>query len=626
MATISFDKVAKLMTVEAPAVEITIQELHNLCVEFEDELDNLSTDIIVSSAGKEPLGGGVSVGITLTLINDWQLAFEARPGPAYIQCKVSGGNLVGSHVNGPVYPTAFTQVLITASSSATTADLEAIQYGSYAGGIWINSITGVSGTAYPLGTPENPVNNLTDAHTIAEDRGFTDFFFSSDYTFDNADILLDPYKFHGQGLQQTTFTFEIGCVLANSQMLDATVTGFVAGTVGFTDCLIVDLGAVGIAASDAAVLADRCLLRGTLTLPSNYSGTLTAVDCWALPDDSGSPPTMDVGNSTSSIQARNWSGLLIISNCTNNVDIRVFLTSGGVILDSTVTAGDFLISGVGTLTDNSTSYDVLDTNGLISKETITEINWDTVYVDVGRGVSGTTFPIGTQGTTVNNIADAKTIADSRDIHKFHLRGEITLTGDYSKYNFSGVSYEESRIICSNTILNHTLFDRLRLTGSCASGEFEANDCVFTAGFDGLYGIFDNCQMTGVFTVQAGKYLKGDRCSAGTGAIVDINGTGSVQQANFSGVLSLINCTNAGSIIAVAGNFVVTLDNTITAGIGLFSGIGQLIDNSSGMTSTVSVLPASTWDELLADHVEADSVGERLGKTATKPDAFAASQI
>ena len=137
---LSFNEVNKIITVLSPDVEITIQNLLNSIRDWESELSSLDIPEVCSCAGKEPLGGGVEVGLTLTLLDDWQLAFEARLGPEYIQCRVSGGNIVALNVNGPIYPTAFTQVLITASSSATQLDLEAIRYASFGGGVTIDTV------------------------------------------------------------------------------------------------------------------------------------------------------------------------------------------------------------------------------------------------------------------------------------------------------------------------------------------------------------------------------------------------------------------------------------------------------------------------------------------------------
>jgi hypothetical protein len=118
---IVFDKINKIITIEAPDTEVTIQELINAIRDYEDELENLEVESIAKASGKEDLGGGIKVGITLELINNWRVKFEDRESGDVISCKVSGGNLVATndYNNNPICPSTNTQVTITQSSSAT---------------------------------------------------------------------------------------------------------------------------------------------------------------------------------------------------------------------------------------------------------------------------------------------------------------------------------------------------------------------------------------------------------------------------------------------------------------------------------------------------------------------------
>lgn len=111
----------RIITIDAPSTKITMQDLYDTL--RTEEVVQVDEPRIIAGAGKEPLGDGLLVGLTLTL-NNALLAFEARTGPSYIQCLVSGGNLVAVDNNGdpvanPIFPTSFTQVVMSASSSAT---------------------------------------------------------------------------------------------------------------------------------------------------------------------------------------------------------------------------------------------------------------------------------------------------------------------------------------------------------------------------------------------------------------------------------------------------------------------------------------------------------------------------
>jgi hypothetical protein len=83
----------RIITVAAPSTSIYVQDLYDTLKYLEEFPENLIYGQIVRGSGKEPLGGGVYVGLTVTLMNA-KLKFEDRPGPNFVQCEVTGGNLV----------------------------------------------------------------------------------------------------------------------------------------------------------------------------------------------------------------------------------------------------------------------------------------------------------------------------------------------------------------------------------------------------------------------------------------------------------------------------------------------------------------------------------------------------
>ena len=121
---VSWDESPRIIYIQAPTTEITIQELTNQIKDIEDEPAHLQYPILILTFGKQDLGGGALVGITAVLQNA-KIAFEARNGPDTVQCTVTGGNLVATDENGdtinPVYPTAYTQVTIQQSTSPSIA-------------------------------------------------------------------------------------------------------------------------------------------------------------------------------------------------------------------------------------------------------------------------------------------------------------------------------------------------------------------------------------------------------------------------------------------------------------------------------------------------------------------------
>jgi len=75
--SVNWELSPRLITVLSPSVELTVQDLHDTLAFLEQNPLNMDDDQIIQSAGKEVLGGGVTVGITSTLLNA-QVSFEAR--------------------------------------------------------------------------------------------------------------------------------------------------------------------------------------------------------------------------------------------------------------------------------------------------------------------------------------------------------------------------------------------------------------------------------------------------------------------------------------------------------------------------------------------------------------------
>lgn len=363
--SLSFDKVNKVITVDAPDTEITIQNLLNSIREYEDELTSLDIPKICSCAGKESLGGGVSVGLTLTLLDDWQLAFEARSGPDYIQCKVSGGNIVATNVNGAIEPTAFTQVLITASSSATQSDIAAIQYSSFGGGVSINIANGAAGTEYNIGTIENPCNNFADGLLIAIERGFSTFFITGDVILSSG-IDFKEMNFVGESKTKTVITIDASADVEKCEFYDAEITGILDGGNVLKNCLIGNINYIN-------GFIEQCVLKtGTITLGGSEEAHF--LDCWSGVVGTATP-IIDMGGSGQGLGMRNYNGGIELRNKSGPEKVSIDLNSGQIILHSTVTNGEIMLRGLGHLTDNSAGATV-NSADLICYDTIGDAVWE----------------------------------------------------------------------------------------------------------------------------------------------------------------------------------------------------------------------------------------------------------
>lgn len=117
---IIFDRINRIIEVEDPATEVTIQELLDAIRGWEDDQENMDVPKIADAAGKEILDESTKVGVTLKLLN-WKVKFEGRSTPTV--CNITGGNLVAVDEYGdpmfPVEPSNNVTATKTASSSAT---------------------------------------------------------------------------------------------------------------------------------------------------------------------------------------------------------------------------------------------------------------------------------------------------------------------------------------------------------------------------------------------------------------------------------------------------------------------------------------------------------------------------
>ena len=128
MPTVIFHPATKTIEVPAPATAITVQELVDQIADFLDDPQNLHIDWFAEWAGKVSLGGTPEIfsEVVLILTDEWRLEFEARAGPTYEPCVVSGGTFVAANTydNNPIKPSAYTQVQIRQSISGSLLDAE----------------------------------------------------------------------------------------------------------------------------------------------------------------------------------------------------------------------------------------------------------------------------------------------------------------------------------------------------------------------------------------------------------------------------------------------------------------------------------------------------------------------
>lgn len=297
---------------------------------------------------------------------DWQIGDDYSSFIVY-QCNVSGGNLVsvddvGTTVD-PIFTTFGTQVVRTSSSSATLQELEAIQYSSYAGGVWVDVTSAYSGTEFPVGTQQQPVNNMVDGEAILHERGFNNFYIIGDITLDTEDFT--GHTFYGQGVAVSTITINSGANVLNCSFREATITGTLDGNSTIDACIVQSLNFVN------GIIINSMLSEGyVITLGGANDGHF--LDCYSGVPGTGTP-TIDMGGSGQGLGIRGYNGGIELQNLTSNEDVSIDLNSGQVVLDSTISNGTIVCRGIGKLTDNSTGSATVISDNLIQTDNSVKI-------------------------------------------------------------------------------------------------------------------------------------------------------------------------------------------------------------------------------------------------------------
>jgi len=443
MVIFTYDKLNKLIIIPktwymANGYQVTIQQLINDIRDFEDNDEGMDIPRIAEAAGKQDLGGGVLVGITMTLY-DWKIKFEdygTTPCSTTVACNITGGNLVcyntvsQLYVN-PIEPSNCITVTLTASSSATLQELGAIQYSSFDGGVWIDQANGDSGTDYPAGTPQQPVDNITDAKSIAEDRGFDTFYIIGNLTLTASDNI-SGYTIIGSSQDKTDIYLQQGCTVDNCEFESASISGSLGGSVvNFFDCRL---------EHNVYNLVNgymrNCILAGTLSISG--AEVVDILSCYSGVPGSETP-YIDFQGTPADLGLRGYAGGITLLNMThsgNNVSIDML--SGRGKLDYSCVSGSVMFRGVGKLLDPSGNIITTGTwngavnviNESIARGTVTSV----IHEGTVQSATNSTITLATNASSIDGaydpalitITNGTGVGQSRGIYQYDGSTKIAI--------------------------------------------------------------------------------------------------------------------------------------------------------------------------------------------------------
>lgn len=284
------------------------------------------------------------------------------------------------------------------------------------------------------------------------------------------------------------------------------------------------------------------------------------------------------------------------------------LNVGGVILSRTVEIingytvtfedGQYAVNLVGANSNvgdrinvNQVSVRSANSAGLQDLSTILSAAYNgEVCVDINSPNSGTDVPVGTRGTPVNNLTDAKAIADKENAHVIRILKSMTIASvDFSDgYRFITDSpVTETLTIDPSANIRNCDFEFARIQGTLDGNNIYRQcvllDITYTSGF-----VFQ-CSLNGTIVLEPNALLGALDCFSNTLAgqanpKIDFNGSGQLLLRNYAGVIELINHTDTsddGDVCIDMTSGVVIVRDTCTAGFFPIRGVARVQDESTG---------------------------------------------
>jgi len=512
-------------------VQTTPQEIRQLSLntfrlalkDLEDDAEGM-TFLDTHTHNTEVLLGGIVYARVVEIINDYTITFE--DGQYAVNLFGANSN-VGDKVN-------VNQVSVRTANSAGLISNQAIEYSSFGNAVHINENSGVTGTEFPKGTPQSPVNNMADAKLIADLRGFNTIRVSGNFTFGLGDDL-ENFLIFGQNPNKSLLTFQSGALTQDVDLHNATVQGDFDNQATFVDCRLLDINFV-------QGFADRCVLAGTFVLSG--SGETGFYDCFDGYAQESILPIIDCGGSGRNVSIRNYQGDLKLVNKTGPEFVEINGNSGGTItLDSTISNGTVRLTGLLKVDDSSVAPAIIDISEVsfpdLAQYSAFEEN--SVWLDESSGFSGTKFPTGTARQPVNNDADAQVIAEDFAHFNIHIDAAATINANHSNITFIGRSPRNTQLtIAGTSSLSGCEFKTMLLTGDLNGNGSAYYTTVAMKNLIGVYGHAEGCVFReGTITLAPNAILMANRCASvaaqdpgGDVPIIDCNGSGRIAMREF----------------------------------------------------------------------------------------------
>jgi len=274
------------------------------------------------------------------------------------------------------------------------AEIAAISKASYGGSVHIDA-NGSAGTAFPLGTGSDPINNLADAKTVALALGVKVLLVNGLWTFGATDNI-DGWHIKAATHEAATITLAPGCSTVGAVFEDVVLTGTCGGECHLIHC---NIPPGGLYEAEGEHL--YCTYRGDVHTAADAD--LEILDSWSAMSGFAHPELVCNGNVA--IGIRNYSGGFGVVGLTGG-SVTFGINTGNVHVHNTCTGGSVTLRGTGTLADESAGATVesggfVNSDNLIAATTaavLAALNMITIPVDMRKVKGQTIGGAGTEGS------------------------------------------------------------------------------------------------------------------------------------------------------------------------------------------------------------------------------------
>jgi hypothetical protein len=345
----TFDGYARLIICNDGVTSVSVEEMYSRWCDWVAQADNFKWAQAIRYVGGDAISATKNLGVTFFLINGWRI----RPYEGDHRLVVEGNLYTDPAGQSPFVTTrggfnVTVEMQVSSLVDSSLAQMAEIEHASFGGRVTVDTVSGVSGTTYPIGTQSSPVNNLADAQAIAAARGFDSFYVIGNLTFGATDNVSNQH-FYGQGatlnVTKSLFTFTEGCITTNTHYHHARITGRQGGESNYFNCIIDGLWNAHCHYQDCGMVSPS-----TLAYTIQQSGGVSSTHITDLHNCYSDEGTVVIDRNGARLNQRyvSYSGDIKFINQnhpTASGSVWINMSGGTVTIDASCTGGTFKISG-----------------------------------------------------------------------------------------------------------------------------------------------------------------------------------------------------------------------------------------------------------------------------------------